>query len=73
MLFNSIVFLQFLAAFLLLYWLVRDHLKARNLLILAASYLFYGWWSWKFLPLIFFSTVMDYALGHLVASAPTAK
>jgi D-alanyl-lipoteichoic acid acyltransferase DltB (MBOAT superfamily) len=45
MLFNSGVFLQFFAAFLLLYWLARNNLKARNLLIVAASYLFYGWWT----------------------------
>src|SRR5262245_61446381 len=45
MLFNSGVFLQFLAAFVLLYWLTRNHLTLRNLLILAASYLFYGWWA----------------------------
>jgi D-alanyl-lipoteichoic acid acyltransferase DltB (MBOAT superfamily) len=45
MLFNSGVFLQFLAAFVLLYWLARNRLPLRNLLILAASYLFYGWWA----------------------------
>jgi len=45
MLFNSGVFLKFFAAFLLLYWLARNSLKARNLLIVAASYLFYGWWT----------------------------
>ena len=45
MLFNSGVFLQFFAAFLLLHWLVRNRLNARNLLLVAASYLFYGWWA----------------------------
>jgi D-alanyl-lipoteichoic acid acyltransferase DltB (MBOAT superfamily) len=45
MLFNSGVFLQFFAAFVLLYWLARNSLTLRNWLILAASYLFYGWWS----------------------------
>jgi len=45
MLFNSAVFLQFFAAFLLLYWLARNSLTARNLLIVAASFLFYAWWS----------------------------
>ncbi len=45
MLFNSGVFLQFFAAFLLLYWLVRQSLPARNILIVVASYLFYGWWA----------------------------
>lgn len=45
MLFNSGIFLQFFAAFLLLYWLVRGSLARRNWLILTASYLFYGWWA----------------------------
>ena len=45
MLFNSGVFLQFFAAFVLLFWLSRNSLTLRNLLILAASYLFYGWWT----------------------------
>jgi alginate O-acetyltransferase complex protein AlgI len=63
MLFNSGVFLQFFAAFLLLYWLVRGNLAARNLLIVGASYLFYGWWDWRFLGLLVFSSVFDYAVG----------
>lgn len=45
MLFNSGIFLQFFAAFLLCYWLVRGSLSRRNTLILAASCVFYGWWS----------------------------
>jgi D-alanyl-lipoteichoic acid acyltransferase DltB (MBOAT superfamily) len=45
MLFNSVVFLKFFAAFLLLYWLARNNLRARNWLIVAASLLFYAWWS----------------------------
>lgn len=45
MLFNSGIFLQFFAAFLLLYWLVRGSLSRRNWLILASSYVFYGWWA----------------------------
>src|SRR5213592_4398013 len=45
MLFNSAVFLQFFAAFLLVYWLVRNTLEARNILIVVASYVFYGWWA----------------------------
>lgn len=63
MLFNSGVFLQFFAAFLLLYWLARNSLPARNLLIVASSYLFYGWWDWRFLGLLAFSSLFDYAVG----------
>jgi alginate O-acetyltransferase complex protein AlgI len=45
MLFSSTVFLKYFAAFVLLYWLARNSLRARNLLIVAASLLFYAWWS----------------------------
>jgi D-alanyl-lipoteichoic acid acyltransferase DltB (MBOAT superfamily) len=63
MLFNSGVFLKFFAAFLLLYWLVRNSLTARNAVLVAASYLFYGWWNVKFLGLLLFSSVFDYSVG----------
>jgi alginate O-acetyltransferase complex protein AlgI len=67
MLFNSGVFLKFFTGFLLLYWLVRNHLRARNILIVAASYLFYGWWDYRFLGLILFSSVLDYLVGLGIA------
>ncbi len=64
MLFNSGVFLQFFAAFLLLYYLVRNRLVARNGLIVLASYLFYGWWDYRFLSLLVFSSLLDYAVAR---------
>lgn len=39
-------------------------MKLQNFLIVAASYLFYGWWDWRFLSLILFSTVIDYTIGR---------
>ncbi|MBU2948017.1 MBOAT family O-acyltransferase [Zobellia uliginosa] len=64
MLFNSIDFAVFLPIVFLLYWFVtNDNLKLQNLLIVLASYLFYGWWDWRFLSLILFSTVVDYTIG----------
>jgi D-alanyl-lipoteichoic acid acyltransferase DltB (MBOAT superfamily) len=64
MLFNSIDFAIFLPIVFLLYWFVayRD-IKLQNALIVVASYIFYGWWDWRFLSLIFFSTVVDYLVG----------
>ena len=64
MLFNSGTFLLFFAAFLLLYYSVRNGLQARNVLIVAASYLFYGWWDYRFLSLLLFSSVLDYGVGR---------
>ena len=65
MLFNSGVFLQFFAAFLLLYWLARNSLKARNLLIVAASYLFYAWWTPPGVAKTFSEDLTGYALTAL--------
>ena len=48
----------------MLYWFVTNkNLKLQNLLVLIASYLFYGWWDWRFLALIAFSTIIDYFIG----------
>lgn len=64
MLFNSIDFAVFLPIVFLLYWFVfNEKLKFQNLLLVTASYLFYGWWDWKFLTLIFFSTIVDYTIS----------
>ncbi|TQO38574.1 D-alanyl-lipoteichoic acid acyltransferase DltB (MBOAT superfamily) [Arenibacter algicola] len=64
MLFNSIDFAIFLPIVFILYWLATSNsLKLQNFLIVAASYLFYGWWDWRFLSLIMFSTIVDYSVG----------
>ena len=65
MLFNSIDFAIFLPIVFVLYWFVANkNLKLQNFLIVAASYLFYGWWDWRFLSLILFSTIIDYTIGQ---------
>jgi alginate O-acetyltransferase complex protein AlgI len=65
MFFNSLDFAIFLPVVFLLYWFVfAKNLKAQNFLIVAASYLFYGWWDWRFLSLILFSTIVDYLIGR---------
>ena len=64
MLFNSIEFLLFLPVVFGLYWFVFDkNLKYQNLLILVSSYVFYGWWDYRFLSLIILSTIVDYFIG----------
>ena len=65
MLFNSLDFAIFLPIVFILYWFVtQKHLKLQNALIVVASYVFYGWWDWRFLSLILFSTVVDYLIGQ---------
>lgn len=64
MLFNSIDFAIFLPIVFGLYWFVTNrNLKSQNLLVVLASYVFYGWWDWRFLSLIVFSTLVDYTIG----------
>jgi D-alanyl-lipoteichoic acid acyltransferase DltB (MBOAT superfamily) len=64
MLFNSIDFAIFLPIVFILYWLVFNHnLKLQNLLIVVSSYLFYGWWDWRYLAFILFSSLVDYCVG----------
>ena len=65
MLFNSIDFAIFLPVVFILYWFVFNRkLKLQNSFVVVASYFFYGWWDWRFLALILFSTIVDYAVGR---------
>lgn len=65
MFFNSIDFAVFLPIVFILYWFViNKNLKLQNLLIVTASYIFYGWWDWRFLSLVLFSTLVDYTIGR---------
>ena len=70
MIFNSVTFFIFLAVFLALYWLARA--RQRNVLLLIGSYVFYGWWDWRFLGLIAISTVVDFSIARGIASQTNA-
>ncbi len=70
MLFNSLIFLLYLPAVFLLYWFVFKKLKWQNLFVVGASYLFYGWWDWKFLILIFITTLCSFLSGLLISTTP---
>ena len=61
MIFNSLAFLGFISIFFPLYFTLKG--KARLWLCLLGSYFFYGWWDWRFLSLIAFSTCVDYFVG----------
>lgn len=63
MLFNSLDFAIFLPIVFILYWYVCREQKAKNTLLLIASYVFYGWWDWRFLSLIVISSMVDYWVG----------
>ncbi len=76
MVFNSISFVLFFVLVLSLYWGVfSKRLKLQNLFLLIASYLFYGWWDWRFLGLILLSSITDYLIGIGIhqATSPSGK
>lgn len=63
MIFNSFEYLVFFILVFALYWAITDKYKWQNLLLLISSYIFYGWWDWRFLSLIIFSSFVDYYVG----------
>lgn len=64
MFFNSLDFAIFLPIVFIVYWFITNrNLKLQNFIIVLASYVFYGWWDWRFLSLIIFSTIIDYSIG----------
>ena len=74
MLFNSIDYLLFLPITFVFYWFVfKKSSQLQNVLILTASYVFYGWWDWRFLALIAFTTVVDYFIGLRIHQAEDDK
>lgn len=81
MLFNSLEFLIFLPLVFAGYWLLARSLKLQNLFAVVASYVFYGWWDWRFLLLISFTSVWAWTSGLAIerfgkgadASAPRTK
>ena len=81
MLFNSIQFALFLPIVFLLYWFVFDRfigksknqLRLQNAFVVVASYVFYGWWDWRFLLLIAFTSFCSWGSGLLIEKAETKK
>ncbi|MDR3140687.1 MAG: MBOAT family protein [Tannerellaceae bacterium] len=67
MLFNTITFAVFSPIVFLLYWFVfQRNLKLQNFFIVVASYVFYGWWDWRFLLLIAFTSLCSWVCGLLI-------
>src|SRR6185369_3792701 len=65
-------FLIFLAIVYWLYW--RLSFRKQNLLIFGASLFFYGWWDWRFLSLVFFTSTVDYGVAlKLMEAAPERR
>ena len=81
MLFNSFEYLIFLPIVFLIYWSVFDYalskcqhqLLLQNLFIVVASYIFYGWWDWRFLILIAITTILSFLSGIGIERAPAQR
>jgi alginate O-acetyltransferase complex protein AlgI len=71
MLFNSFEFAVFLIIVFTLYWVSKKSIVTQNVLILVSSYVFYGWWDYRFLFLLIFSTFLDYFTGIRIAKSGT--
>lgn len=67
MLFDTPVYFLFLTIVVIVYW--RLHWRRQNMMLLACSYFFYGWWDWRFLLLMVFSTIVDYFLSRRIAAS----
>lgn len=74
MLFNSVVFLLFFPLFFIGYWfLTKKNLTLQNIWILLSSYVFYGWWDYRFLSLLVFSTVLDFYAAKNIENSENEK
>lgn len=67
MLFNSLEFAIFLPLVFAIYWSLQKNLRVQNLFVIIASYVFYGWWDWRFLLLIAFTSLCSWGSGLLIA------
>ena len=66
MIFNSFIFWAFFAVVVAVYWRLPQ--RGQNLLLLVASYVFYGYWDWRFLGLLFASTLVDYYVSTRIVT-----
>lgn len=67
MLFNSLEFFVFLPIVFMLFWFFgKNKPKAQNVILLISSYVFYGWWDYRFLSLIILSTLVDFYVGKAI-------
>ena len=73
MLFNSFTFVVFFAIVYILYLCFQRKFRWQNWMLLVASYVFYGWWDWRFLSLIAISTVLDYTCGLKISESDNER
>lgn len=72
MLFPTLTFGVFFFLVLSFTWALDHENGRRKLLLLVASYVFYGWWDWRFCGLLAFSSIANWAFGRLIGSMPAS-
>ena len=70
MIFNSLVFIIFAILFFSLWPWIKGLRNIKYFYITVASFIFYGWWDWRFLFLIIFSGLIDYFAAIAIESFP---
>ena len=73
MIFNSLVFVLFIACFFALWSFVKNHTTIRCCYILAASLFFYGWWNWYYLFVLILSGIIDFAAALLIEKSSSER
>lgn len=74
MLFNTLAFVSFFITVFFFYWIVFGRsLKLQNLIILISSYVFYGFWDWRFLSLLILISLVNYILGYYIGKTSNLK
>src|SRR3546814_8631437 len=66
MLFPTLDFAVFFVAVFAVAWALKGHASARKLALLAASYVFYGYWDWRFCLLLLATSLLNYGAGLLI-------
>jgi alginate O-acetyltransferase complex protein AlgI len=73
MYFNSVIFLFFALLFFSLWPIMNKKNRSKWPFLTIMSFVFYGWWDWRFLFLILISGLIDFAAGHYILKKPDRK
>ena len=73
MLFNSYIFIVFFIIVYTLYLLLNSNYKVQNIILLTASYIFYGYWDWRFTLLLALSTIVDFTVGKFLQNSQSER
>jgi D-alanyl-lipoteichoic acid acyltransferase DltB (MBOAT superfamily) len=73
MLFPTMIFGLFFLAVYTVSWSLERENGRRKLFLLLASWVFYGWWDWRFVGLLIGSAVLNYSIATLIADSTDSR